>query len=123
MGVIRFNLLQLVLVGLTPIALGILILVVGEGLLGNPDMFIVGNGSSRTYLNWFEPRVGTSLPEPYIVSVSVWYYRLSMLFWALWLAAALLRWLHAAWDSFSHGGCWRRSPPRRGPVVAEAAEE
>jgi hypothetical protein len=90
------------------VALGILVAAVKEGLLGNPEMFIRGNGSSRTTLQWFQPRGGTELPLPSIVSVSVWYYRLLMLAWALWLAVALIRWLKWAWTQFSDGGCWRR---------------
>ncbi len=117
----RFNLFQVALVILTVIVLGIFIVVVGEGLLGNPEMFIVGNDSWRTHLNWFQPRTGPELPEPYIVSTSVWFYRLLMLAWALWLAMALLRWLQTGWNAFSHGGCWKRAasmptPPEADPV-------
>ena len=67
-----FNLAQLGLVLLTVIALVVLMFVVGAGLLGHPDMFIIGNGSSRLVLRWFEPRSGPELPTPAIVSVSVW---------------------------------------------------
>ncbi len=56
--VLAFNLLQLGIILLTFVSLIILMFVVGAGLLGNPDMFIVGNGSSRTYLQWFLPRSG-----------------------------------------------------------------
>ena len=102
---------------LTLISLLILMFVVGAGLLGNPDMFIVGNGSSRTYLQWFQPRSGPALPTPYVVSISVWFYRLLMLFWALWLATALLRWLRWGWQQFSAeergGKSQRRQAARR----------
>ncbi|MEO2047288.1 MAG: hypothetical protein ABGX16_12030 [Pirellulales bacterium] len=104
----RFNLMQIWLVFLTMLVLGVLVAVVGEGLLGNPDMFIRGNHSTRTILQWFQPRIGMGLPEPHIVSVSVWFYRLLMLFWALWLATALLRWLGWGWNQFQHGSCWLR---------------
>ena len=122
MGFFRFNLLQLWLALLTLIVLGIFVVVVGEGLLGNPEMLIVGNGSSRTYLNWFQPLTGSALPAPYIVSISVWFYRLLMLFWALWLATALLRWLKNGWTAFSNGGCWKRWKRRREPPLAEVVE-
>ncbi len=104
-----FNLLQVVIILLTLVSLIILMFVVGAGLLGSPDMFIIGNGSSRTYLQWFQPRSGPQLPTPYVVSISVWFYRLLMLFWALWLATALLRWLKFGWQQFSSGGAWRRT--------------
>ena len=108
----RFNLMQAFLAFLTLVLLGILVVVVGEGLLGDPEMFIVGNNSSRRALNWFQPRVSGQLSEPQVMSISVWYYRLLMLFWALWLAAALIRWLQWGWDQFSSGGLWKKSPPK-----------
>jgi hypothetical protein len=109
-----FNLLQIALVTLTLASLAILIAAVGEGLLGHPEMFILGNNSTRTHLNWFQPRSGPQLPETHVVSISVWFYRLLMLVWALWLAAALLRWLQWGWQQFSHDGYWRRRPARAG---------
>ena len=110
----RFNLMQLALIGLTAAALMVLVGVVARGLLGHPDMFILGNGSSRRSLRWFEPRTDGTLPSVHVVSVSVWYYRLAMLLWALWLAAALLRWLRWGWDQFSRGGVFRQ--PGWGPL-------
>ncbi len=95
---------------LTLIAIGILIVVVGSGLLGNPEMFIVGNGSSQFWLQWYQPTAGLVLPETTVISVSVWFYRGLMLLWALWLASALLRWLGNGWKQFSHGGAWRHRP-------------
>jgi hypothetical protein len=110
-----FNLLQVVLIGLTFLSLGVFVAVVAEGLLGHPEMFIRGNGSSRTILRWYEARCGTALPQPGCFSISIWWYRLAMLLWALWLAAALLRWLRWAWTCFSDGGFFRKSarPPRK----------
>lgn len=108
-----FNLGQIAVVLLTVVSLCILVAAVGEGLLGNPEMFIVGNGSTPTSLIWFEPLAGTSLPETSVVSVSVWVYRLLMLFWALWLASALLRWLNQGWQNFSKDGFWRPSPSEK----------
>ncbi len=102
-----FNLLQIVLIGLTVVALGIFVAVVAEGLLGNPEMFIAGNGSTRSTLRWYLARCGDTLPQPGCISVSIWWFRLLMLAWALWLAASLLRWLRLAWVRFSTGGCFR----------------
>lgn len=103
----RFNIQQLALVILTLVALTVLVFVVAAGLLGYPDMFILGNGSTRTYLHWFTPRAGKTLPSPSVISVSVWVYRVLMLCWALWLASALLRWLARGWGNFTHGGAWK----------------
>jgi hypothetical protein len=108
LGPVRYNLLQLVLIGLTVAALGILLLAVRAGLLGDPEMFINGNDSSRTMLRWFQARSGTLLPQPGCVSISIWWYRLAMLVWALWLAAALIRWLRWGWQNFSRGGLFHK---------------
>jgi hypothetical protein len=115
---VRFGFLQIFIAGLTVIVMGVLVAAVSEGLLGNPEMFIRGNGSSRTSLQWFQPRTGNELPLPVVVSVSVWFYRLLMLAWALWLAASLIRWLKWAWNQFSQGGFWKNSEkPTPTPVA------
>ncbi len=111
----RFNGIQVAVVLTTFVVLGILVVAVGEGLLGSPKMFIVGNNSTSTRLNWFQPRVGPALPEPFVVSISVWFYRLLMLLWALWLANALLSWLKWGWNQFTQGGGWRPLPRREKP--------
>jgi len=105
-----FNLLQVFLIILTATTLGIFIGVVAQGLLGNPEMFIAGNGSTRSALLWYQPRCENVLPQPGCLSVSIWWFRILMLAWALWLAASLIRWLRWAWTQFSTGGCFHRTP-------------
>ncbi|MEI6341370.1 MAG: hypothetical protein WCR07_05395 [Verrucomicrobiota bacterium] len=113
---VAHNLLQVALVVLTAATVGILLFVVGEGLLGSPRMFILGNQSTRTLLRWFEPRAGTSLPGCTVFSISIWWYRLLMLLWALWLAWSLLEWLGKAWRAFVQGGILRRRAPSPAPT-------
>jgi hypothetical protein len=113
-----FNLLQLLLIATTAAALAVFVAVVAEGLLGNPEMFIEGNGSSRSTLRWYQALSGESLPQPSAISVSIWWFRLLMLGWALWLAASLLRWLRLAWDRFSSGGCFRRGSKKQAGATA-----
>jgi hypothetical protein len=104
---IMFNLGQFLIVGATVSALGILLYIVAEGLLGTPEMFIAGNGSSSRLLSWYAESSGPNLPRTSFVSISVWWYHLFMLLWALWLAAALLRWLRNGWNQFGKGGFFR----------------
>ncbi len=99
-----YNLVQIFLILATVVALGFLIHAVGAGLLGSPEMFITGNGSTSERLQWYLARSGRELPQPSIYSVSIWWYRLAMLAWALWLAVATLRWLVAGWSAFTTGG-------------------
>jgi hypothetical protein len=110
----HYNLLQGLLIGLTAVALAILITAVSEGLLGDPEMFIRGNNSSRTVLRWYQARSDTLLPRPACISISIWWYRFVMLLWALWLASSLIRWLRMAWQNFSSGGFFR---PTRKPAA------
>ncbi len=114
------NVMQAGLVCLTVAMVGVLLFVVGEGLLGSPRMFILGNESTRTGMRWFEPRSGAWLPECGVYSVSVWWYRLLMLIWALWLAWSLLGWLGAGWRAFAKGGIVRRSPGSARAMVGDA---
>lgn len=105
-----FNLLQVILVLVTGIALVLFVVVVSRGLLGTPEMFIAGEGSWYNRLQWFSPASGLDLPQPGVITISIWFYRLLMLFWALWLANSLIRWLREGWTSFSAGGIWRSRP-------------
>jgi hypothetical protein len=103
---IAFNTLQVGLVLLTLVAFGVLVIVVGKGLLGSPEMFILGNESNRNLLNWFAPNTTPEMPTPQFVTISIWYYRLLMLAWALWLANAMVSWLRGLWGALTHGGAW-----------------
>ncbi|MFO1466265.1 MAG: hypothetical protein U1F35_07490 [Steroidobacteraceae bacterium] len=60
------------------------------------------------------------VPAPWVLSVSLWWYKLAMLLWALWLAFALVRWLPAAWRALGAGGWWRKEAE---PVIVPAATE
>lgn len=102
-----FNLVQTALALLTLAALAGLVVAVQQGLLGTPEMQVSGNGSSAYMLRWYQDRVEDVLPEASVISVSLWFYRLLMLAWALWLAFSLLRWLRWGWDCFATNGLWR----------------
>ncbi len=115
------NTLQVLLMMLTIVALITLLGAAHEGLLGNPEMFITGNGSSRTALRWFQARSEGLLPRPGCVTISIWWYRFFMLAWALWLAASLLRWLRWGWENFSRGGIFRHGPMTVTPNVPPPA--
>ncbi|MFN0130142.1 MAG: hypothetical protein ACKV19_26045 [Verrucomicrobiales bacterium] len=107
-----FNGAQLALVGGTLISAGVLISVLHVGLLGDPRMFIRGEGSTTDLLRWFQPRSGPDIPTPWVISVSIWIYRLLMLAWALWLAFALLRWVKWGWQQFTAHGIWQARRPK-----------
>ncbi|MDF1824247.1 MAG: hypothetical protein P1U68_06375 [Verrucomicrobiales bacterium] len=99
-----FNLCAGILIFLTMLSVGIFFGVASSGLLGDPQMYVAGNGSTASYLQWFSERSGAELPQPGYWSVSIWWFRLAMLLWALWLAAALVRWLRMAWRNSAENG-------------------
>lgn len=98
---LAFNALQVVIiVGAVPVVITLLA-ALHRGLLGTPEMMVLGNGSTPTDLRWFEQRASGPLPRPEVITVSIWYYRLLMLAWALWLAVAALSWVRWGWGQFS----------------------
>lgn len=102
------NAMQVLLLLWTLAAAAVLLETVRNGLLGFPDMMVLGNGSDMSALRWYQDRFANQ-PEPaWVVSAPVLAYRLLMLGWALWLAASVLTWVRWGWDSFSAGGLWRR---------------
>lgn len=117
-GDLRFNAMQVVLALWTAFALSLLFSAVAAGLLGSPDMQIAGNNSMGNSLHWYQDRYGPQLPRAWVLSVSIWVYRVLMLLWALWLANALLGWLRWGWDRYNQGGLWKKTPKaEKTPVV------
>jgi hypothetical protein len=113
-----FNLRQLALVGVTFIALIILGTSVYEGLLGQPEMQVRGNGSSASMLRWFMDRTAAQYPTAWVLSVPMLVYRGAMLAWSMWMALSLVSWLKWGWKSFATGGLWRSSPNAPKPPPA-----
>jgi hypothetical protein len=107
-GAFYFNLTQLLLVVWTVASMGGLYLSIETGLLGIPNMQIAGNGSSSSLLRWTQDRIDVTMPQPWVLSLPMFVYRILMLLWALWLALALLRWLSWGWQCFSKEGLWRK---------------
>lgn len=110
-----FNWMQFGLVALTLFALGILWAAIAKGLLGYPQMYIAGNGSSIWFLRWYLDRSDALLPQAWLLSVPLMVYRFAMLAWALWLAYAMNQWLRWGWSCFSEGGAWRKGVPKTTP--------
>ncbi|CBL46737.1 Conserved hypothetical protein [gamma proteobacterium HdN1] len=118
----RFNFVQIGLVLLTIVALGAFLEAIPTGLLGTPDMGIVGNGSYGSQLYWYQDAMGQALPSAWVVSVPLWVYRGLMLLWALWVAIAMLKWLPWAWQAWSTQGYWRSTPRPARPNPARSRD-
>ncbi|MBL8917564.1 MAG: hypothetical protein JNJ54_01775 [Myxococcaceae bacterium] len=116
-GTHSFNFRQFAVVMVTAMALIVLGVSVYEGLLGQPEMQVRGNGSSAWALRWFQDRTTTDFPLAWVFSVPMLVYRGAMLAWSLWMALALLSWLKWGWKAFSTGGLWKASPKVLRPSV------
>lgn len=103
-----FNLMQFGLAALSLLALASLASSIPAGLLGQPEMKVVGNGSGGSILRWYQDYSTDQVPVGWVISVPIWTYRVAMLLWALWLAFALLEWIRWGWSCFSANGIWRK---------------
>jgi len=108
-----FNATQIILVAWTVAALIGLYVSIQKGLLGIPSMQIAGNGSSDFWLHWTQDRINGTMPQPHVLSLPLFIFRILMLLWALWLAHSLLKWLRWGWQCFSKGGLWKKVIIRR----------
>ena len=116
------------LVGFVAMAIAIVtILAVGslvfsgvrQSLLASPDMSVEGPGTYGNRFHWFLDRVGSTLPDPFVISLPMWVFRAVMFAWALWIALALLRWLRGAWKSWKTNGIWKGRSLDPGPAPRE----
>jgi hypothetical protein len=117
-----FNLMQAGLGLLTLLAVGALVAAISLGLLGHPDMNIVGNGSNSGLLRWYQDHSTGVLPVAWVLSVPMLYYRLAMLAWALWISFSLLNFLKLGWTNFSQPVIWHKIPRKPKPVKDAAAK-
>ncbi|MEM7135484.1 MAG: hypothetical protein AAF500_02840 [Myxococcota bacterium] len=106
-----FNTRQVLLVGLSFLALACLYGAVHTGLLVQPNMQVAGAGSHGNHLEWYVDRSSGTLPQSTVLSLSIWAWRLLMLAWSLWLAFRLVGWVRWGWSAFSEGGRWRTEQP------------
>ncbi|MET0412171.1 MAG: hypothetical protein ABW217_12795, partial [Polyangiaceae bacterium] len=102
-----FNARQFLLLGLTLVFLGCLFGAVYDSLLNTPNMEVRGSGSYERMLHWYVDRTAGTLPEAWVLTVSLWVWRFVMLLWALWLANNLVSWLKWAWGIFASAGVWK----------------
>jgi len=110
----QFNALQVGLAALAAVAVAALVFSgVRYGLLAAPDMGVAGPDSSAGTFSWFVDRTSATLPRQMVLSLPMWVYRAAMFAWALWIAAALVRWLRFSWRAWNARGYWRGGAPVR----------
>ncbi len=100
---------QIALVIVTFFALTLLLEAVRRGLLGSPNMQVSGNGSYASHFRWYTEQCEQVLATPWVFSVSIWFYKIAMLAWSLWMAKSLINWLKWGWSQWVEGGMWRKA--------------
>ena len=105
---IIFNLMQIGLVVWSLVVAISFFHAVQNGLLGIPDMQVVGNGSQSRLLHWTADRAEGIIPRPRVIVWSLYIYRAAMFCWALWLAKNTVLWSKWAVRTLRHEGAWRK---------------
>jgi hypothetical protein len=83
---------------------------VNNGLQGAYSLWIEGNQSSSTILKWYQ-QSAQATPRAGCLAVSIWWYKIAMLIWSLWLARALFVWMVWAFKQFTSSPIFMREKP------------
>jgi hypothetical protein len=118
-----FNLMQTGIVILTVFAMGALIYSISRGLLGHPDMNIMGNGSGSGLLRWYQDYSSEELPRARVFSIPMINYRLAMLAWALWISFYLISILKWGWKNFTDPTIWHSIPKKIKPSKKDRKDD
>ncbi len=101
----------------TLIALGVLIGAVAYGLLSYPDMGVAGVGASASRLEWYLDAGANQIPSITLFSLHLWWYKLLILLWSIWVSFALLSWLKQLLQSLRQGDWWPKFKSKKQPPV------
>ena len=117
---LQFNSVQVVIILWTVLTTTTILSAIPMGLLSDPDMKVVGNGSYSHFYNFYQDRVGAdAFPVAKVFSVSIQSYRIVMLFWSLWLATRIMLWAKWWWQAYSRNGVWVAKTEQDTPTDTE----
>ncbi|GLS27976.1 hypothetical protein [Marinibactrum halimedae] len=98
----HLRLIQAGMIFLTLITALFVMSAVPMGLLGSPEMKVIGNNSSAfRYIFYQDFSQANEFPTAIVVSAPMIVYRLMMLLWSLWLSMNVIRWGSWWWESFT----------------------
>lgn len=112
----RKNLAQLLIVGTTLAAAGVVLGALHLGLVASPRVLVSGIDANPRSVVFYVDRLvaGSSLPTPRVLTAPDWVWRAVHLVWAGWLAALLWRVGRRAWQAFCRDGILGPWWPTRG---------
>ncbi|MBN2191379.1 MAG: hypothetical protein JW751_01065 [Polyangiaceae bacterium] len=102
----RKNLAQLLIVGTTLAAAGVVLAALHAGLVETPTTLVSGAGSNSRRVQFVVDRVlaDAALPRPSVLTAPDWVFRLFFLAWAAWLTSMVIRTGRSAWAAFTRDG-------------------
>ncbi|TDR23583.1 oligosaccharide repeat unit polymerase [Marinicella litoralis] len=86
--------------------IGVLIATVAYGLLSYPDMGVAGQNASSSTLYWYLDSGLDVLPNITLLSVHLWWYKLLILLWSIWISFAVINWLKCLFLSLNKEDWW-----------------
>ncbi|HXU63219.1 MAG TPA: hypothetical protein VN962_16055 [Polyangia bacterium] len=101
-----YDLSQLAMAMVAVASVAILFAAIEQGLVSQPDMRVVGNGSTSALLRWYQDGAAPLLPRPTVISAPLMVYRATTLLWSLWLALAGMGWARWVWRCARQHGWW-----------------
>ncbi len=90
----------------TVATIGILVATVAYGLLSYPDMGVAGQKASAYRLYWYLDSGHDLLPHITLFTVHLWWYKLLILLWSIWVSFAVLNWLKQLLTSLNRDDWW-----------------
>jgi len=90
----------------TVATIGVLIATVAYGLLSYPDMGVAGQKASSSQLYWYLDSGLDILPNITLLSVHLWWYKLLILLWSIWISFAVINWLKQILSSLNREDWW-----------------
>ncbi len=90
----------------TAATIGVLVATVAYGLLSYPDMGVAGQNASSSRLYWYLDSGQNLLPNITLLSVHLWWYKLLILLWSIWVSFAVLNWLKQLLMSLNREDWW-----------------
>ncbi len=71
-----------------------------------PDMGVAGQNASASKLYWYLDSGVDLLPQITLFSVHLWWYKLLILLWSIWVSFAVLDWLKKLLMSLNKEDWW-----------------
>lgn len=104
-----WNLYQFLLLGLAFASFNYFLSGVYQGLLGTPDMMVRSFDLSKGIFYFFMDKANKEFLDAYVVSIPLWWWRILILIWALWISKVLVGRMGGIWGLLCFGGLWHRA--------------